>query len=414
MSCHAQTAAVPFLSPRQENLLEYELIRAINRVTLDEKKIIGVISAFPVLGRKANPATGQQPSARWTVFEELAKDYHLFEIPQDLPEIPDGIDAILVFHPSGISAKTLYALDQYLMRGGNLGVFLDPDSAYARANIRRDYSMLDKQSSDFGPLLSAWGIAYDKNILSADMIFKLDRIASNGTRQVIPTVLNVDHRGINKDIGYLKGLSAVRMNFTGAFPLLQEIDGLNYERLLFTTDQAKLVSVNDSPEKVFADFQDASGKDPDYRVFPLAWHISGKFSSAYPNGAPDAAAILSREHLMKAEKRGSVFLFGDTDMLFHDACVTVHTDEFNQQELLRSNDNLTLLQNIADELTQSLQLAELRSRIPMNRPLTKVNESKLKADLKYKDHILALGLDFNKMQKQVELLNKYVVANGGQ
>ena len=274
--------------------------------------------------------------------------------------------------------------------------------------------MLDKQSSDLGPLPDAWGISYNKNILPADMLFKLDRIASNGTRQIIPTVLNIDQRGINREIPYLSGLSAIRVNFTGAFPLLREVSGLSYQQLLHTTEQAKLVSVNDAPEKVFADFQNKTEKDPDYKAYPLAWRISGLFPSAYPNGAPDAGAMLTRPHKAKAENKGEVFLFGDTDMLFHDACITVHTDEFNQQELLRSNDNLTLFQNIIDELTQSPQLAELRSRIPMNRPLTKVNESKLKADLKYKDQILALGMDFNHMQKQMEMLNKYMIANGNQ
>ena len=101
-------------------------------------------------------------------------------------------------------------------------------------------------------------------------------------------------------------------------------------------------------------------------------------------------------------------------MLFHDAIVQPFTDEFNQVEIIRINDNLTFFQNIMDELTHSPQLAVLRSRIPMNRPLTKVNESKLKADLKYKDQILALGSDFSRMQKQVEILNKYLVAMGGE
>lgn len=414
VSCYAKTAAIPFLSPRQENLLEYELVRAVLNATGGEKKIVGVLSAFPVLGQKANPTENQKAAARWTFLEEASKDYYFLELPFDIAEIPSELSALLIFHPAGISSKTLYAVDQYLLRGGNIGIFLDPDSAYARANLARDYSMLNKQTSDLGPLPEAWGIQYDPNVLAADMIFKLDRIARNGTRQVIPTVLNIGPQGINRNLPFLQALSAMRMNFTGAFPLKEQKPDLVYEQLLHTTEQAELVSVNDMPEKIFAEYQSKKAGDPTVKEYPLAWRISGLFPSAYPSGSPDAAGHYTYPHLAKAEKSGQVFLLGDTDMLFHDAIVQPFTDEFNQVEVIRINDNLTFFQNIMEELTHSPQLAVLRSRIPMNRPLTKVNESKLKADLKYKDQILALGSDFSRMQKQVEILNKYLVAMGGE
>ena len=69
-----------------------------------------------------------------------------------------------------IAPRALYAIDQYLLRGGHAAVFLDPRSFYAALKSRTDYTLLDKIESDLQPLLPAWGVAYKPSMMVADML----------------------------------------------------------------------------------------------------------------------------------------------------------------------------------------------------------------------------------------------------
>ena len=53
-------AAIPFLSPDRERLLEYDITRAISQVINPAKPTVGVMSALPVFGGPPNPMMMQQ------------------------------------------------------------------------------------------------------------------------------------------------------------------------------------------------------------------------------------------------------------------------------------------------------------------------------------------------------------------
>ena len=60
-----QKFPLPVLAPDREQLLEYDITRAITRVASTTKPVIGVMSGLPVLGRPLNPMKKQQPSDPW-------------------------------------------------------------------------------------------------------------------------------------------------------------------------------------------------------------------------------------------------------------------------------------------------------------------------------------------------------------
>ena len=155
--------------------------------------------------------------------------------------------------------------------------------------------------------------------------------------------------------------------------------------------------VADQPEKILADFA-APGKHSGEKL-NLLMHIAGQFPSAY--GSEETG------------KPGEVYLFGDSDMLFHDACVAQAKDEFGQTIVVRSNDNITLMENVVESLCGGGRLSSLRSRIPMSRPLTRINESQMRADLAFKDRILALAEESMRLQDRVESIRKQLIVSGG-
>ena len=93
---------------------------------------MGVLSSIPgVLGEQMNPMMMQmrrRPSPGWIAFAELKKDYDLREIAPDAESIDPDVKALVVIHPKNLSEKTLFAIDQFVIKGGRLIACVDPFS----------------------------------------------------------------------------------------------------------------------------------------------------------------------------------------------------------------------------------------------------------------------------------------------
>ena len=80
-------------------------------------------------------------------------------------------------------------------------------------------------------------------------------------------------------------------------------------------------------------------------------------------------------------------------------------DAYGQNNIVRLNDNIALLEGIVEQMTSAGGwLSRIRSRVPMSRPLTKVNEIKARAELAYKSRILALERDLRESQERVQAI----------
>lgn len=416
----ANMIALPSLTPDREVLLEYELVRAVQSVSRKNKPVLGVISALPVLGvEAAKPGVrGEKPL---DIALELAKDYTLHEISMDTPVIPDKIDGeplsgLLIYHPAGISKRALYAIDQYLMRGGKAAVFLDPRMSKmlggtAGKDMEALRAQLEKRQSDLDPLISAWGIAYDRDMMAADMNFKFNPAPAAGVMAVQPSVLLVTPEGISRNSPLTVALTRLFMIYPGAFPVVKPVSGLHYEPLVTTTGFSRLFPIAAKPHEVLT----ALGSDPnaaDRLPLPLVLSVKGTFPSAFPDGPPDAAAG-DGKHLKKSAGTPEVILFADSDMLFRSATTEIRTDPASgQRTSVIWNDNITLLQNVLEHLCSDSDLSTLRTRKPMSRPLTKIAESRSKVELEFNERYSALLRDFRQLQNRVQAIRRKQVAGG--
>lgn len=399
--------AIPFLSLQGERLLEYDIIRTILNTTSRERPKIGVMSAFNVMGTPV--ASGLQhfdadkPKVfehSWYVISELAADYDLVRVPLDAAEIPADLSALLVIHPAGITERGLYALDQYLMRGGKMAVFLDPRSFYAMIKMKQDFSMSEKITSSLKPLTDAWGISWNPDIIVADLVYAHrrmlpDRMVSN------PSAMELNGDAISRKTPLTSMLQSLAMWFTAPLEI-NPPHGLKAEVLLATSPSSQLVSafIAERPELVLRNFK------PSGKSIPLALRLSGKFPGAYPKGAP---LVTGKPHLASSSGDGVVFLFGDSDMLFNDLCVRTANDAYGQKTLIRLNDNAALLLNIMEQLSRTdNSLAKISGRNPMSRPLTKYNEIRARAELTYKNRIQDLERDLRLSEQKVKMIQNEV------
>ena len=126
--CGETEAVIPGFNPRTEATLEYDITRLITRVAWPEKPVVGVLSSLSVLGTPPNPMMmrRQQQDQGWIVFRELRKDYTVREIQPDTEAIDADVTTLIVVHPKNLEDKALFAIDQFVLRGGRLIVCVDP------------------------------------------------------------------------------------------------------------------------------------------------------------------------------------------------------------------------------------------------------------------------------------------------
>jgi ABC-type uncharacterized transport system involved in gliding motility auxiliary subunit len=109
----------------------------------------------------------QQQNQGWTAFQELRKDYTVREIKTDAEEIDADVKTLIVIHPKDLSDKTLFAIDQFVLRGGRLVVCVDPFSVSDfEANQQQNPMMMQMGGGQAGPstlgkLFEAWGLTFE-------------------------------------------------------------------------------------------------------------------------------------------------------------------------------------------------------------------------------------------------------------
>lgn len=409
-----RNAVVPFLAPEQENLLEYSVIRAILDVVRNKKPKVGVMSAFNVLGTDMNDLKSGKiftegnvfkPEPPWYVFSVLKDSYDLVKVPLDAKKIPDDLSALLVIHPSGIRNHTIYALDQYLMNGGRMAIFLDPRSLYATAKMRQDYSFAEKLTSDLQVLLKSWGVNYNCNIVAADILYAYRQIHVD--KQVTnPAVMLLQKDSFSQKETITNPLNLMMLCF--AAPLLTTpVNGIHKDVLVSTSRNAQQISsfIADRPEMILRNFVSQKNQ------LPLILKLSGTFRTAFPSGSP---AGTDKTHKKVSRGKPLIFLAGDSDMLFNDVCVKRSSDAYGRLSIVRQNDNTAFFQAAVEQLvSEGDWLSRIRSRLPMARPLTRYNEMKARAELAYKERIRVLERGLRESTRKVELIRKAAELAGG-
>ena len=273
-----------------------------------------------------------------------------------------------------------------------MAVFLDPRSFYAVLKARSDYSMLEKISSSLDPLTGAWGVAYNPNMIAADLLYAHRRVLPD--RMITnPAALELSWAAISRKTPLCALFNSISLWFASPLETVP-VKGIRAETLLETSAESQVVSMYaaERPELILRRFR------PGGRKMPLALRLSGDFPTAYPKGPP---LVMPRghTHLTRSGGKGEVFLFGDSDMLFNDLCVKLMPDAYGEKTPVRQSDNTALLQNVMEQLTRTNAfLSRIRGRNPMSRPLTRYNELRARAELNYKDRIGELELELRALE----------------
>ena len=396
------------LSPRTESTLEYDVTRLVTRVAWPEKPVVGIMTSLTdVMGGQMNPMAmqmGQRPPEGWAAFAELGKDYEVKTIATDVDAIDEDVKTLVLLHAKDLSDKTLYAIDQFVLRGGKLIACVDPFSIKDMLASRQKQNPMMMQMgggqdgpSTLGKLFDAWGVKFDTAKVTGDLEAATKLNNGQGGVDDNPAFLSLKADNMDKGDLLVQNLSQVMFPFAGAFVFEKKGMDLTFTPVI-TTSKENSCSV----DKMSVQFG-GGAKDmiPDGHERVLAARLSGTFKTAFPKG-PDGTNDVSKA---LKEGKGAVMLFADTDFLADDFCVRMMRTPFgNIPQLI--NDNLTLFSNVIEQFAGREELIGVRSRGTTDRPFTVVNELEAKATRQWQKKAADFEAELQMTQQRLQSLQK--------
>src|SRR5215467_8036726 len=400
-----QKIALPSLALDREPLLEYDLTRAIARATTTTKPVVGVMSALPVFGMPPSQFTGGQPMEPQVFISELRRDYTVKRVSLDADRIDDDVKVLVVIHPRGISDKTQYALDQFVLRGGKLIAFLDPNAYFDQ--MGQMGGMQGGTPSSLDKLLKAWGLAFDSSKVVLDMNYQ-----TGAGMRTLPTLLSLNDSAFAPNDIATARLGSLLMPFAGVFTG-KPAEGLSETVLMKTSSYSQLVESFAATQQGEAA---TKGFKPSGNEYALAVRLTGKFKTAFPDGRPKAddkgkaspvktADIKEAPSLKVSAADNSVVLVGDSDFINDGAAVQIQ-EIFGQRIVIPRNGNLAFAQALVDQFAGDPDLISLRSRASAARPFIRIRDMEARAQQAYLGKIKELEDNLNQTQQKLASLQK--------
>jgi ABC-type uncharacterized transport system involved in gliding motility auxiliary subunit len=390
VACLDRTSVIPFLDPRGETMLEYQLSKAIADVSAAKKPVVGIMSALELAGGPAM-MPGQPPAQGWVLYQQLKQSYEIKDLGMTPESIdPNEIKVLLLFHPANITPEAEYAVDQYLLGGGTVIACLDSFSVAAQMTGGGNPMMGmggAPTTSTLPTLLSAWGVSYESGSVLADPTYATP--LGGGNRSI--AVLSLPQSAMpDKDSVITKDLASITLFLPGAFTKTGGA-GVAANTLVKSSFTAGFV---DSMEASQLKPEIETSLRPSGTAYDLVTHLSGIFKTAFPNGKPGAEtpeetpaenkegepaaedAKKEDESKPKSLKQGTapgnVFLIADIDAFYDRFAYNPQLLQMGMAE--PANGNIPLFFNLLDQATGSKHLIGSRSRAAIRRPFTLIQE----------------------------------------
>jgi ABC-type uncharacterized transport system involved in gliding motility auxiliary subunit len=402
-------SVIPGFTPDREEFLEYDVAKLIQELASPKKPVIGIVSTLPMQGQY-NPMTGQMGET-WPILAQLEQLFTIRTLTPDVDHIDKDVDVLMIVHPKNFAPKTLYAIDQFVMRGGKVLLFVDPDSGadtsgqdpqnpFAGAGANR--------SSDLEPLLTAWGVAYDPTKVVADLDLGLEvRSSMQGPATRHIGILGLRSEDMNKKDVDTATLDSINVA-TAGFLAPRSGATTKFEPLIMSsTSAAPLPAARFGPMTDPASLRD--GFKPTGIRYAIAARVTGVLSSAYPQGAPadqKPSAGPPSAHLAKSAGPANIVIVADTDMLMD--YMWVQTRELLGQRVQQAfASNGDFVANALDNLGGSSALISIRGRATFSRPFERVEALKHQADDRLRAKVLELQTELQQTEsKLTELQSK--------
>src|SRR5205085_11336986 len=253
-----------------------------HNLAVPKRTTVGLISSLPLEGDMMAVMRGRavRPLA---IIDQLRQTARIETIGADLDAVPSDIDVLMLVHPQNLPQKTLFAIDQFVLKGGKALVFVDPYSELQAGERAQPGQPAD---SDLEPLFKKWGVRLLPNVVAGDRQDAI-RVAVHrpgGGAQALDYVAWIKLHGddINRDNVVTAELKQLAMGSAG---IPEAVDGAatSFEPLVTSSPEGAKIPV----DKI-APLPDVAGLltgfKSDHPRDTVAARIGGYVDTASPDG----------------------------------------------------------------------------------------------------------------------------------
>ena len=398
---------IAYLSPERETFLEYDLSKMIFKLARGKKPLVGVIAGLPISG---GPRV--QGGQAWAFVDQIREFFDVTTLAVSDTSIPAGVDELLIVHPKGINDQLMYAIDQFVLKGGKALVYVDPNSEIDVAMAR---GQGDAGRSDFDRMLNAWGVQLEDGKVLGDL---------EHARRV-----NVNVRGQTAVTDYVTWLSILPRYFKSDDAITADLQRITFAspgilKPIKNKGTTLVPLIESSPQSMEIDVSKIR-VNPDvvslFREFKpsgenkiLAARVIGKPSSAFPDGPParpEAAAALPtdpkpEDHIAKAANDVGIVVVADVDML-NEQFWMQSRQLFGQTFSVPFANNADFAVNALENMSGGTALMSLRARTEAVRTFTYVDDVRKVAERQFRDKEQELAKQIDTIKTELaNLLNR--------
>ena len=410
---------ISFFQPEREEFLEYDLTKMIHTLANPKKKVLGLLSTLPIDGSGGMSFMAQQGGSQpWLILSHIEQMFEVKKIETTATTIPEEISVLMIVHPKSLSEATLYAIDQYVLRGGHAMIFVDPlaESDSGGGNPMNPMGG-GPRNSDMPTLFGAWGLELVKGQVLGDLpLAKKVQVQLQNRLQVVDYPVWIDFRQdhfSDKDIVTAQ-VPSITVASAGIIRKKGET-GTTVEPLIQSDEAAMQIEASR-----LSVMPDVSGLLNSYRPegekFIVAARVTGTVKTAFPEGKPQAEANASenpdmsseaetqtKDHLTESKDSINVIVVADTDILQDRFWVQVQ-NFFGQRIGIPNSGNGTFVTNALDNLTGSNDLISVRSRAGYSRPFTLLRLLQQEAEQRFRQKEQVLQEQLKATERKIQEL----------
>ena len=145
------------------------MTKLVHNLSNPKRKVVGLLSSLPIEGQglPMQAAMGGMGAPPWMVVDQILQLFELQTLHPKLEEIPEDVDVLMLVHPQSLPPAALYAIDQYVLRGGRVVAFVDPFSESQQQAMAGGFMQPTiLRRSEIDELLSAWGVTLGEDVVA--------------------------------------------------------------------------------------------------------------------------------------------------------------------------------------------------------------------------------------------------------
>lgn len=394
---------IPFFQSSKESALEYDISKLLYNLAYPEKRVVGIMSSLPIFGDE------QEKLPKWTITDTIEEFFEIRVLGTN-PKNLDGIDVLMIIHPKDIKEDTLFAIDQYVLKGGKVMLFVDPLAEGDRSKpADPDSSILPDLDSDLDKLTKQWGINVLKEKIVGDInaAMHVQTRSATGPQEVtyLPW-LRLAKESFNQDDFATSQLNVIHMGTAGIIEKNADSE-ISFTPLIESTMQSMQLDrdflfIQRDPKIILDNFKSEEKKQI------IAARLQGHAMTAFPEG------LLDDEGNRKDSGTGTIVSEGDINVI-----VIADTDILNDTFWIRNKpyfgmnlpqpiaNNGDFVINALENLSGSNDLASLRTRGEYTRPFERVEAIRRQAELEYRERDKNLSQPYRKQNRRFAHCNRH-------